>query len=151
MATDLQRLFADFDATFHFLASTDLITLDAKKFDGVLFVEIPLSQTPLIDKVIRRFYRESKPIGVVGPSITLMIQIFGLEGIEVTAGPADSTLAREMSQSGAIVTPCPASDYVSDRVFKVLSTPGSLVEPGLLTETSKAGLRKLLRELVEMA
>ncbi len=151
LATDLQGLVAEFDATFHSLSSTDLITLDSKKFDGLLLVEVEVIRNAAIEKVVRRFHRESKPIGAVGPSIKLMIQIFGSEGIEVTAGAEDSTLAREMSQSGALVTPCPASDYVSDRVFKVLSSPGSFSEPGLLTETSKAGVRKMLREIVEMA
>lgn len=147
----LETLVAEFDATFHFLESDKLSSLDSKSLDGLLLVEAALTRTPSIEKVVRRFHRESKPIGAVGLSITLMIQIFGSEGIEVTAGNDDSTHARPMSQTGALVTPCPASDYVSDRVFKVLSSPGSLTEPGLLTETSRAGLRKMLRELVEMA
>ncbi len=148
---DLQKLVAEFDATFHFSDSSTLTTLDSKKFDGLLIVETSLDRTTAIEKVIRRFYRESKPIGAVGTAITLMIQIFGSEGLEVTAGPSDSTKSVEFSQSGALITPCPTSDYVSDRIFKVLSSPGRLVEPSLLTETSLAGVRKMLRELVEMA
>lgn len=129
----------------------DLAAFDAEKYDGIVLCEISTADVAIashIEKIVRRFHSESKPIAVIGRSVIIVAAVFGATGVEITAGRDEaSTLFLALKQTGAIHTLCAANDFISDRDHKILTTPGSLFP---MADTAE-GIRKMVRELVEMA
>ncbi|MCM2281530.1 MAG: isoprenoid biosynthesis glyoxalase ElbB [Bdellovibrionaceae bacterium] len=103
---------------------------------------------PDIERVLREFRRADKPIGVICIAPTLVAKTFGPEHVNVTIGN-DADTAKEIEKTGAQHVLCPVDDYVSDRDFKVLSTPAYMYEATPFQVFT--GIRKMIRELVEMA
>lgn len=148
----------EYEATPVFVSLNEAAKLDTSMFDGIVLNEISTADTKLastFDKLLRKFHRESKPIGSIGRSVVLIVSVFGATNVEVTAGHDEAAapeLVAALKKTGALYTPCLSSDYISDRDHKVLTTPGSLLDGSNgISPNTVAGIRKLLRELVEMA
>ncbi len=101
-----------------------------------------------VERVIREFHKESKPIGAICISPTLVAKVLGSEGVNVTIGN-DAGTAQEIQKTGASHVTCKVDDYVSDRDHKVLTTPAYMYEAK--PHEVFTGIRKMIRELVEMA
>ncbi|CAN5394155.1 hypothetical protein BH10BDE1_BH10BDE1_19380 [soil metagenome] len=140
----LSRLIAESNAQSTVFAASDFKTIDVEKFEALLLAEVEIEASQLL----RKFHSQSKPIAAIGRSVLLIARTFAAEGIEVTTGE-DASLGIQLTAEGALHTMCPANDYISDRDNKTLTTPGSLHRkaPEGVTE----GIKKLIRELVEMA
>ncbi len=125
MATDLNlvALISEFECIPQFFAPAKLSEIDARLFDGILFDDVEIDLTSSIQQVLRDMQADFKPIAVIGRSEKLATVVFG------------PTVELASTQN------TPASDYISDRDFKVLSTIG----------TDVVGIRRMLRELIEMA
>lgn len=103
---------------------------------------------PEVERVIREFHKADKPIGVICIAPTLVAKILGEKGVSLTIGNETETAA-EIEKTGAQHVKCAVDDYVSDRDHKVLSTPAYMYEAK--PHQVFTGIRKMLRELVEMA
>lgn len=141
-----------------------LSELKASEFDGLVFpggfgaakilsnfATAGAKGTVLPDaaRVIQEFHRESKPIGFICIAPNLAGLVLGKTGVELTVGAAGDT-ADELKKLGALHTVCPVTDYISDRDQKVLSTPAYMYDDAKPIEVF-TGIRKMIRELVEMA
>lgn len=103
---------------------------------------------PEVERVIREFHKADKPIGVICIAPTLVAKVLGEHGVSLTIGNDVDTVS-EIAKTGAQHVTCPVEDYVSDRDHKVLSTPAYMYEAK--PHQVFAGIRKMIRELVEMA
>ena len=139
----LSELVTEFAAQSTVFPASKFASIDDSKFEALLLAEVEVKAETLL----RKFHSQSKPIAAIGRSVRLVAQTFAPEGIEVTTGE-DASLGVQICFGGALHTLCPAGDYVSDRDNKTLTTPGSLhAEKSQVRE----GIRKMIRELVEMA
>jgi enhancing lycopene biosynthesis protein 2 len=148
------------------IARKDILALDKLKaddFDAVVFPGgfgaakvlcswgekgakgLPL---PQVKKIITEFHAASKPIGAICIAPALVALVLGKNGVEVTIGD-DAETAAEIIKTGAVHTACAVTDYVSDRDNKVLTTPAYMYEAQ--PHEVYTGIRKMIRELVEMA
>jgi enhancing lycopene biosynthesis protein 2 len=98
---------------------------------------------------ILAFHHAAKPIGAICIAPVLIARALGPEGVTVTTGTDDET-AREIEKTGARHARCAVDDYVSDRDHKILSTP-AYMHASARPHQVFAGIRKMVRELVEMA
>lgn len=141
-----------------------LSQLQSKDFDGLVFpggygaAKIlsnfaekgsQASVLPDAARAIREFHKDSKPIGFICIAPALAGLVLGNTGVELTVGEAGEA-AGEISKLGAVHTVCPVTDYISDRDQKVLSTPAYMYDDAKPVEVF-TGIRKMIRELVEMA
>ncbi len=141
----------------------DIRELKGRDFDAVVFpggygaamnlsnwAEKGASATvhPEVERVVREFHQESKPIGAICISPTLIAKALGSEGVNVTIGN-DQATAKEIEKTGASHVTCKVDDYVSDRDHKVLTTPAYMYDAK--PHEVFTGIRKMIRELVEMA
>jgi enhancing lycopene biosynthesis protein 2 len=101
-----------------------------------------------VERVIREFHKADKPIGVICIAPTLVAKVLGSEGVSLTIGN-DKETASEIEKTGTQHVNCPVDDYVTDRGHKVLSTPAYMYEAK--PHQVFTGIRKMIRELVEMA
>lgn len=104
---------------------------------------------PDVERLILEFHKQSKPIGFICIAPTLAALVLGKTGVEITTGEAGE-VAKELTKLGAKHTACPVTDYISDRDQKVLSTPAYMYDEAKPFEVF-TGIRKMIRELVEMA
>ena len=104
---------------------------------------------PEVTRVITEFHSQSKPIGVICIAPALVALTLGKLSVELTVGENGET-ASEIVKTGAQHTVCPVTDYISDRDNKVLSTPAYMYD-GATSFQVFTGIRKMIRELVEMA
>lgn len=141
----------------------DLRELNEKDFDAIVFpggfgAALHLSNWaqagvksklhPEVSRVIKDFHRASKPIGAICIAPTLVAKVLGPKGVNVTIGDDEAT-ALEIEKTGAQHVKCAVTDYVSDRDHKVLTTPAYMYEAK--PHEVFTGVRKMIRELVEMA
>lgn len=120
---NLSAILNEFECLPRFFEPAMLNEINAHDFDGILFDDVEVELGPPIQKALREMHEAFKPIAVIGQSANMIANFFG-ETVEL-----------------ALKEGTPASDYISDRDFKVLSTAG----------TDVAGIRRMLRELIEMA
>jgi enhancing lycopene biosynthesis protein 2 len=102
-----------------------------------------------VKRVIIEFHKSAKPIGAMCIAPTLVAKILGSEGVNVTIGNDEAT-ASEIAKTGAQHVKCEVTDYVSDRDHKVLTTPAYMYGEAKPSDVF-TGIRKMIRELVEMA
>lgn len=141
----------------------DLRELKEKDFDAIVFpggygaaknlsswatVGANATVHPEVKRVITEFHQASKPIGAICIAPTLVAKVLGSEGVNVTIGD-DPATAQEIEKTGANHVRCIVTDYVSDRGHKVLTTPAYMYEAK--PHEVFTGIRKMIRELVEMA
>lgn len=101
-----------------------------------------------VTRVIREFHGSHKPIGAMCIAPTLVAKTLGDQGVHVTIGD-DPATSGEIEKTGAHHVTCAVTDYVSDRDHKVLTTPAYMYEAK--PHEVYQGIRKMIRELVEMA
>jgi enhancing lycopene biosynthesis protein 2 len=102
-----------------------------------------------VKRVISSFHKAAKPIGAICISPVLVAKVLGSEGVNLTIGN-DTATANEIEKTGALHVKCDVTDYVSDRDHKVLTTPAYMYGEAKPSEVF-TGIRKMIRELVEMA
>ena len=103
---------------------------------------------PEVERVIREFNDQDKPIGAICIAPTLVARVLGSKNINLTIGNDAATVA-EIQKTGAQHANCPVNDYISDRDHKILTTPAYMYDAQ--PNEVFTGIRKMIRELVEMA
>jgi len=104
---------------------------------------------PQVEKIIKAFHRESKPICAICIAPAIIAKVLGSEGVTVTVG-LDPDVMNTVSKTKAHVEPCPADDYITDRLHKIISTPAYMIEDATPYNVFK-GIRRAITEFVEMA
>jgi enhancing lycopene biosynthesis protein 2 len=141
----------------------DLIQLKEQDFDAVVFpggfgaaknlsnwaeVGAHARINPEVRRVIEEFHESSKPIGAICIAPTLVAKVLGEFNVTLTIGNDPATSA-EIEKTGATHVKCAVTDYISDRDHKVLTTPAYMYDAK--PHEVFTGIRKMIRELVEMA
>ncbi|GIL16761.1 MAG: glutamine amidotransferase [Oligoflexia bacterium] len=141
----------------------DLATLNARDFDALAMpggygAAINLSNwaekgakcdvIPDLEKAIKEFHRQSKPIGAICIAPAIVARVLGAHKITVTIGN-DKETSSEIEKTGALHEDCPVMDYITDRHHKVITTPAYMynAKPHEVFH----GIMGLAKELVEMA
>lgn len=142
----------------------DLKNLDVKKYDALAFVGgfgaaknlsdwafkgSKCTVLPEVEKYIKAFHQETKPIAAICIAPVLLAKVLGSERVTVTLGDDKETIA-EVLKTGAQHEVCPVDDYVTDRETKVITTPAYMYGNAKPHEIFK-GISGLAKELVEMA
>ncbi len=142
----------------------DLHELNADQFDGLAFpggfgAALHLSNWaeagakctvhPDVEKAIRTFHKQSKPIAAICIAPTLVGKVLGSEGVTLTLG-ADGEAAKEIAKTGAHHEVCPVTDYITDREHKVITTPAYMHDSAKPHEVFQ-GISGLAKEFMEMA
>jgi enhancing lycopene biosynthesis protein 2 len=142
----------------------DLKTLEVGKYDALAFVGgfgaaknlcnwaekgAQCTVLPEVEKAIRTFHAESKPIAAICIAPVIIARVLGSERVTVTLGNDKETIA-EVLKTGAQHEICPVDDFVTDRETKVITTPAYMYDNARPHEVFK-GISGLAKELVEMA
>ena len=104
---------------------------------------------PETERVLREFHAEEKPIGAVCIAPAVVARVLGPKGITVTLG-RDAAVAAEIAKTGAAFEACAVDDFVSDRDHRVVTSPAYMYADATPFQVY-TGIRKAMRELVEMA
>lgn len=104
---------------------------------------------PALEKAVRHFHQQSKPIGAICIAPVLLAKVLGKEGVTITIGN-DPQTAAEIEKTGATHENCPVTDYISDRNSKVITTPAYMYDDAKPSDVFK-GISGLAKELMEMA
>jgi enhancing lycopene biosynthesis protein 2 len=99
------------------------------------------------ERVIKEFFAAEKPIAAICIAPALVARVLGHEGITLTIGRDEGG---EIAKTGAVHENCAVTDYVTDREFRVISTPAYMYGEAKAFEVF-TGVRGAIRELVEMA
>lgn len=103
---------------------------------------------PKVEKIIKTFHTQSKPIGAMCIAPVVVARVLGSENVNLTIGNAPEVI-EEIEKTGAEHVECAVDDYVTDRETKVITTPAYMYEEA--PHKVFAGIRKAIQELVEMA
>lgn len=103
---------------------------------------------PDVTRIITEFHKAAKPVAAICIAPTLLAKVLGAEGVSLTIGH-DLATSNEIAKTGAQHVKCSSTDYVSDRDHKVLTTPAYMCDAR--PHEVFAGIRKMVRELVEMS
>ncbi len=143
----------------------DIKDLQASEFDGLVFpggfgAAVHLcswAQTgakcevhPDVERVIREFYSSQKPIAAICIAPALVARVLGQNKITVTLGRNDKITSAEIAKTGALLEECEVDDFVTDRDHRIISTPAYMFGNAKPHQVF-TGIRKAIRELVEMA
>jgi len=104
---------------------------------------------PEVTRIVTEFHKAAKPVGAICIAPTLIAKTLGAEGVNLTIGD-DLATSKEIEKTGAHHVKCEVTDFVSDRDHKILTTPAYMCS-GAKPHEIFAGIRKLVRELVEMS
>lgn len=104
---------------------------------------------PLLEKIILEFFKQSKPIGAICIAPLLVGQVLASYHPTITLGEK-SEIIPLLKQMNIQHETCPASDYITDRDCKILSTPAYMDEAATAFNVY-TGIKLLTKELVEMA
>ncbi|UOE99881.1 isoprenoid biosynthesis glyoxalase ElbB [Bdellovibrio reynosensis] len=104
---------------------------------------------PEVQRVIKEFHAESKPIGALCIAPVLLARVLGDKKITVTVGENGETSA-EIQKTGAIHEECPVDDYITDRESKIVTTPAYMYGDAKPNEVFQ-GIFGLAHEIVEWA
>lgn len=141
----------------------DLKELKATEFDGLAFpggygAAIHLcdwsekmskcSIHPLVEKAVLDFFQASKPIAAICIAPVIIAKILGHRHVEITLGN-DSGVMKEAGKTGAHIIECPATDYITDRSHKVVTTPAYMLDAK--PHEVFQGISGLVKEFIEMA
>lgn len=143
----------------------NLQDLSARDFDGIVFpggfgaalhlctwakTGAKCEVHPEVERVIREFHTQEKPIAAICIAPALVARVLGPEKITVTIGKNDAITTAEIEKTGAIHEDCDVTDYVTDREHRIITTPAYMFGDAKPFEVF-TGIRKAVRELVEMA
>ncbi|MBK8203979.1 MAG: isoprenoid biosynthesis glyoxalase ElbB [Bdellovibrionales bacterium] len=141
----------------------DLVHLKTDDYDGVVFPGgygvarslctwgkdgAKCEVLPDAKRVIEEFYSQAKPICAICIAPALIARVLGHYGINLTLGQG-SEASLEITKTGASHVKCAATDYVSDRESKIITTPAYMCDATPFEVYT--GIRKALHEMVEMA
>jgi enhancing lycopene biosynthesis protein 2 len=104
---------------------------------------------PDVERIILDFHNASKPIGAICIAPVLLAKVLGRKKITLTIGNDPGTAA-ELVKTGAVHEECPVDDYITDREFKIVTTPAYMYDEAKPHEVFK-GIFALAHELVEWA
>lgn len=103
---------------------------------------------PDVDRVIKGFYQQQKPIGAVCIAPILLAKCLAGKGINITLGPKSDTF-NELKRWEVDVVECPVDDYITDRDNKIITTPAFMHDSSFGPVFT--GISRMVKELVEMA
>lgn len=141
----------------------DLTTLKVENFDGLLLPGgfgvaknlctwatkgSKCEVLPEVERVIRGFYEDQKPIAAICIAPALVARVLGPHGVSLTIGD-DPETAQEIQKTGATHENCPVDEYISDRAHRILSTPAYMYEAQ--PHEVFLGITKMIKEFVEIA
>jgi enhancing lycopene biosynthesis protein 2 len=101
-----------------------------------------------IEKIILKFYQQSKPIGVIGIAAVVAAQVLKKNRPLITLGETSDFISK-LNKMNIQHEKCPSTDYITDRDCKLLSTPADMNE--VTSRSAYTGIRLMIKELVEMA
>lgn len=142
-----------------------LSELSARDFDGIAFpggfgaalhlcswakTGAKCEVHPEVERVIKEFYAQEKPIAAICIAPALVARVLGYEKITVTIGKNDNITTAEIQKTGATHEDCDVTDFVTDREHRIITTPAYMFGDAKPFEVF-TGIRKAIRELVEMA
>ncbi len=142
----------------------NLTSLNPKEFDALIFPggygaakhlctfahEGSKGQVlPEVSKAIAAFRKEDKPIGAFCIAPALIALVLGQKGVTLSIGE-DVETAREIEKTGAVHVPCAVDDFITDREFKVVTSPAYMYD-GATAFQVYTGIRRAVREIIEMA
>lgn len=141
----------------------DLKDLKAQDFDGLAFPggygaaihlcdwvekQAKCSIHPLVEKAVLDFFQASKPIAAICIAPVIIAKILGHRNVEITLGN-DPGAMKEAAKTGAHLVECPATDYITDRSHKVITTPAYMLDAK--PHEVFQGISGLVKEFIEMA
>lgn len=141
----------------------DLKDLNVEEFDAILFPGgfgaaanlcnwkekgSQCTVLPDVERVVKGFYKAGKPIGAICIAPVIIAKVLGAHKVSLTIGD-DKETAAEIKKTGALHENCPATEYISDRHNKILSTPAYMYDAK--PHAVFLGISKMLREFIEMA
>jgi enhancing lycopene biosynthesis protein 2 len=141
-----------------------LKNLKAEDFDGVAFpggfgAALNLCDwahkgskctvNPEAERVLKEFFEAGKPIAALCIAPALVARVLGSKGVTLTIGN-DKETAAEIAKTGAHHENCAVDDFVTDREHRIVTTPAYMYGEAKPFEVF-SGIRKAMRELVEMA
>lgn len=144
---------------------TDIRNLEEKDYDALVFpggfgaalhlcswakTGASCEVHPDVERVIRAFYKAEKPIGAICIAPALLARVLGSEKITVTIGKNDRVTTDEIAKTGAVHVECNVDDFVTDREHRIVTTPAYMYGDAKPFQVY-TGIRKAMRELVEMA
>ncbi|MFN3696265.1 MAG: DJ-1/PfpI family protein [Pseudobdellovibrio sp.] len=104
---------------------------------------------PTVEKLILKFYDDSKPIGAICAGPLLVARVLREHSPCITLGENYSK-AEFVKKWGAILETCPSTDFITDRNTKVITTPAYMNDDVTPFQVF-SGIRAMTKELVEMA
>ncbi len=105
---------------------------------------------PDVERAVREFYQAEKPIGGICIAPALLARVLGSQKITITLGKNDSITSSEIAKTGAVLEECNVDDFVTDRENRIVTTPAYMFGQAKPHQVF-TGIRKAIRELVEMA
>ena len=104
---------------------------------------------PDLARALKEFHAAAKPIVAICIAPAVVARVLGAEGVTVTIG-RDRDTAAEIEKTGARHEDCAVDDFITDRDHRVITTPAYMYDDAKPSEVF-TGIRKAIRELVEMA
>lgn len=102
-----------------------------------------------LTRVVEEFHEQSKPIGAICIAPFLVAQILRKHEPLITLGES-SDLIPALKKMGIEHELCPSTDFITDRVCKIVSTPAYMNTNPSPFEVS-SGIKLMIKELVEMS
>ena len=103
---------------------------------------------PSLEKALLEFHAQSKPIAAICIAPAIVARVLGSKKITLTVGE-ESEASQEISKTGALHEICPVTDYITDRLNKIITTPAYMYDGARPHEVFK-GISGLVSEFVEM-
>jgi enhancing lycopene biosynthesis protein 2 len=103
---------------------------------------------PDVDKTIKDFYNDQKPIAAVCIAPILLAKSLAGKGITITLGPKSDSFA-QLKRWEVEVVECPVDDFITDRDHKVITTPAFMHDTNF--GQVSVGISRMIKEFVEMA
>ncbi len=110
--------------------------------------KIKMTVNPTVEKIIQRFYEQSKPIGAICMAPIVVAKVLAKHNPNITLGE-DFSEKNIVESWKVTVEECPSDDYITCRDTKVITTPAYMNDATPFQVFT--GIRGLTKELVEMA
>jgi enhancing lycopene biosynthesis protein 2 len=107
-----------------------------------------MTVNPLVEKIIKKFHADSKPIGAICMAPIVIAKVLSKFKPNITLGEGFSE-THLIEKWNVSVEKCPATDYITDRDTKVITTPAYMDD--VTPFQVYTGIRAFTKELVEMA
>ena len=108
-----------------------------------------MSVAPAIAKLIQEAHEGSRPLGFFCIAPALAAKVLGPQQPMLTVGALDGT-SEALASFGAEMVACEVTDFVTDRLNKVISTPAYMYDDATPYQVF-TGIGRAIDELIEMA